>query len=281
VKPPIILIGTMRSGTTWLGETFSRHPDLAYWPEPRHVWSWGHAYRPDYLLSAEDATPRIKRHIRKTFEDFVESRGAERFMEKTPSNCLRVPFIHKIFPEARIILIVRDGRAVIRSSREIARRGMPVGSIRSRALATPIWEWPAYAPRAASAIWRKVTRRPLNYWGPRPPGWKRWVREGPREVALAKVWSATITRAVEDVRALPESSAIEFRYEDLMRDPAPIMRRVVDFCELPGADDLVDEVVRSADASRADKWRREFDQETLDRIRPHMEPTLRWLGYEW
>ena len=56
---PIILIGTHRSGTTWLGQVLSRHSSLAYWVEPRYVWSWGNNYKPDDVLTKINAKPRI------------------------------------------------------------------------------------------------------------------------------------------------------------------------------------------------------------------------------
>lgn len=280
-QDPIILIGTNRSGTTWLGSAFAQHPRLAYWPEPRHVWTWGNAYRPDYLLTASDATPKIRRHIRSAIERYVREQGRERLAEKTPSNCLRVGFIHAVLPEARLVVIKRDGRSVLRSTQEIIRGGMPPGKVLSRALRTPIWEWPAYVPRATQALARKVMKKPLDYWGPRPPGWREWLASDPMPVVLAKVWSATIRRAVEDARQLPPGKVLEITYEGLMREPARVIGEVVSFLDLEEPAPVVDYVVKTADASRMGKWREELDAGLLEQVRPHMEPTLNWLGYEW
>lgn len=278
--PPVIVVGTQRSGTTWLGALFSRHPRLAYWSEPRHVWTWGNAYNADDVLTRADATPRIKAHIRRVFASFVRSSGRERLCEKTPSNCLRIPFVHEVYPEARILLVVRDGRSVIRSTGEIMERGVPGRRLLARARETPIWEWPAYGGQAASGAARRLLGRPLRFWGPRPPGWREWIDAFAPDVVRAKQWAATITRAVEDGRAIGPGSVFEFRYEDLMADPRPVMRRIVEFCGLDG-DDLVEHAAATVDASRRDKWRASLDAETLELIRPHMEPTLLELGYSW
>lgn len=278
---PIILIGTQRSGTTWLGSVFARHERLAYWEEPRHVWTWGNSYRPDDRLSERHARPRVVRHVRRTFSDFVRARAADRLVEKTPSNCLRIPFIHAIYPEARILLIVRDGRSVLRSTDRIMHTGVPTGRIWQRARQTPIWEWPAYAHQAAGAIVRKATRRPVRYWGPRPPDWRRWLHEHDRDLILARQWAATISIAVRDADTLPAGSAFRFRYEDLMAEPRSTMQQIVDFLSLPEADHLVDHVERTADPRRAEQWRDQLDKQTLERIRSIMEPTLNDLGYTW
>jgi len=39
-----------------------------------------------------------------------------RLLEKTPENCLRLPFLLEIFPDARIIHLTRDGRSNISSA---------------------------------------------------------------------------------------------------------------------------------------------------------------------
>jgi hypothetical protein len=279
--PPIILIGTQRSGTTWMGDVFARHPRLAYWPEPRHVWTSGNSYRPDDVLTAADARPSVTRRIRAIFDRFVEERGKDRLVEKTPSNCLRMPFIRAIYPDAKMILIVRDGRSVMRSTGAILEQGVPGNRIVSRALETPLWEWPAYIPRAASTIYRKVARKPLAFWGPRPPGWRDWVRNDPREVILAKQWAATISRAIEDGLAQPPELFFQYKYEEFMARPRENMERLLDFCQLENAGDVIEFVTATADPARQHKWKDEIDEGTLDLVRPHMEPTLNRLGYEW
>ena len=98
---------------------------------------------------------------------------------------------------------------------------------------------------------------------------------------LAKQWVATIGHALADARAMGPSQLLEFRYEDLVRGPREVMRRIVDFVELPDADDLVEAAARTADASCIDKWRQGLSAETLEEVRPHVEPMLDQLGYEW
>ena len=121
---PAILLGTHRSGTTWLGDALSQAPELAYWPEPRQVWVYRNWFRDDDRLTEADATPPIARYIRSRFDRFTRRHSATRFCEKTPSNCLRVPFVREVLPDARFVLIIRDGRAVLRSTQEIHRQGV-------------------------------------------------------------------------------------------------------------------------------------------------------------
>lgn len=281
LESPIIIIGAQRSGTTWMGACFSRHPRLAYWEEPRHVWTWGNGYAPDDVLTERDASPKITAHIRAEFERFVRDRAKDRLVEKTPSNCLRIRFIHAVFPEARLILLLRDGRSVLRSTAEIMRAGAPVGRIWRRAVETPLREWPAYAPRAVGTVYRRIIGKPLAFWGPRPPGWRDWVGADPEPVMLAKQWAGSVNRALDDAASLPQDHVVHLRYESIMERPRQELQRAVDAVRLADAGDVLDFAASTADPARAAKWRAELDDETLELVRPHMEPTLQRLGYQW
>ena len=281
---PIILLGAHRSGTTWLGSLFSEQPELAYWVEPRHVWTWSNAYTPDDVLGAQHATERVRAHIRKTFDAFVRDAGADRLCEKTPSNLLRIPFIRSVYPDAKLVMIVRDGRSVLRSTDEIMSRGVPLKRIVQRAKETPLTEWPAYARSAIGALKRKVTGAKLEYWGPRPPGWKDWVGADHPDIILAKQWAGCTARALEDAARIEregQEPVLMFRYEDMLADPLGTTTRLCAHCELADPSPIIQKATQTADLSRAHKWRSALDQQTLDLVRPHMEPTMRRLGYDW
>lgn len=276
-RPPIVLIGSQRSGTTFLGDIFRAEPTIAYWEEPRHVWTRGNAYTRDDRLDTSHARPGVRSHIRTTFADFA---GDRRFCEKTPSNCLRIPFIRAVLPEARLLLILRDGRAVLRSTGEIMQQGVSTNRVIQRAKETPLTEWPAFFGQAVGTVARRITKKPLKYWGMRPPGWKGWIGM-PRTELLAHQWAGAITQALDDADALGSGQIHTFRYEDLMADPARVMRGVTDFIGLESPGEIIERVASKCDASRTDKWRDELDAAELDRVRPVLEPVLNRMGYQW
>ena len=118
LERPIIILGAGRSGTTALTEVLRHHPDVAVWEEPKHIWRFGHAYRSHDVLTAADATPRVKRYIHEQFAAYLRDSGKARFIEKTPSNCFRVSFIRAVFPDALFVHVMRDGRAAVTSAME-------------------------------------------------------------------------------------------------------------------------------------------------------------------
>ena len=105
----IFLIGAPRSGTTFLGEVLSKHSKIAYWPEPKYIWKYRRPLAKDDARPAGDATDGIKKYISKKFIQFAEKNNKIIFLEKTPSNCFRIPFINEIFPESKFIHVIRDG----------------------------------------------------------------------------------------------------------------------------------------------------------------------------
>lgn len=286
IQPPILLIGTYRSGTSWLTRVFSKHSDLACWMEPRYVWSWGNNYKPDDVLAKRDAKPHIVAHIRQRFQQFVQIQGKVRLFEKTPSNCLRLPFIYEVFPEAKIIHVVRDGRSVFSSANDMLETGFyRPDKLKNRfgemLQETPITQWPAYWPRIQETLLSKLMHKPLPFWGPRPTGWRDWLGNYPQSVILAKQWAAMAMKAFEDGQMLPSSQYYRFRYEDLIARPKETMSAILEFAELTQSKELIDYVTNTADPTRQRIWTDVIEAETLNQIRPHLETTLNALGYQW
>lgn len=287
IQRPIILIGTHRSGTTWLAQALSKNSKLALWMEPKYVWSWGNNFKPDDRLTERDATPEIVKHIQKRFKKFVDRSGKDRLLEKTPSNCLRLPFIRTVFPEAKIIHIIRDGRSVFYSTsrlidREYYRRDVLQRRFLEMLIETPYWAWLAYVPKIVETLACRLEGRSLSFWGPRPPGWHEWIDKYPKNVVLAKQWSATVSQAVQDGNAINDRNCyFRLYYEDLIQDPVTTMLHIVEFAELQNADNVIEYVKRTIDPERQTKWHELLSRETLQQIRPYMEGMLEQLGYSW
>ena len=283
---PIILVGTHRSGTSWLTRVFEQHPDLACWMEPRYVWSWGNNYKPNDVLTEQDAKPHITRHIRARFETFVRSQGKHRLFEKTPSNCLRLSFIHAVFPEAKVIHLLRDGRSVFTSASDL----MESGFYRSDKLTsrfcemlreTPVREWPAHWPKIRETLSCKLMSKPLPYWGPRPEGWQDWLSESP-QIILAKQWAATAMQAAIEGEKLPQKQYARFRYEDLIAYPEETLTAMMTFANLSESQQLIDYAKSTVFSGKKQrKWKDVLAQETMMEIRPHLQPALESLGYQW
>jgi Sulfotransferase family len=282
IEKPIFILGAQRSGTTWLGKAFEQHPDIASWNEIRHVWIWGNPNKPDDVLLASDLTPKIKQHIEKSFIKYLEKREKTRICDKTPSNCLRIPFIREVFPDAKILLLIRDGRSVISSTQKKLNQpaGVPWKEMNRRLSNIPIWEWHLFLPRLASRF-KTIIGKPLDYWGVQPPGWQEWVGKYPSHVVAAKQWAEMLKVAIQEGRKLPPENYLEVYYEKLAAAPQQELEKIIQFAHIDRPDPIVEYLVSTADASRTDKWKESIDPQALNDIRKIMEPMMIQLGYEW
>ena len=125
VRAPLFLIGTGRSGTTWLGKVLSLHPEVGFLNEPKALW---HAAIPDedlvgsysrtparLHLDQRDATPHAARTLARGYGAFLRLTGTRRVLDKYPELVFRVDCVRALFPDARFLLLVRDGADICRS----------------------------------------------------------------------------------------------------------------------------------------------------------------------
>lgn len=119
VEKPIFIVGMGRSGSTILGKILSLHPDIGFLNESKAVWYTvdplhdvvGHFQNgaAKYRLTAEDAGPIQQRAARKLFHFYAGLTRSRRVLDKNPEIVYRTPFVRTIFPDARFILLVRNG----------------------------------------------------------------------------------------------------------------------------------------------------------------------------
>jgi len=118
---PIFIVGFPHSGTSVLTSIFKEHPDLANWTEASEVWEsfWEEGLDEDFdkLVPKyeKDVDPIDSLRIKDAFYRFLNSQKKKRFVNKNPRNTVRILYIKKMFPDAKIIHIYRDGREVVNS----------------------------------------------------------------------------------------------------------------------------------------------------------------------
>jgi len=148
-QPPIFVLGSQRSGTTMLRLMLNNHPNLAIPHESafitiyfRRLGEYGDlacsanarrlladiARHPlvqrGKLIADQEAV--LARPIRdyRSFVDaifgcYAETEGKHRWGDKTPFYTADIDIIRTIFPDAKIVHLVRDGRDVVLSQKSI------------------------------------------------------------------------------------------------------------------------------------------------------------------
>ena len=138
---PVFVVGCPRSGTTLLATLLDRHSRIAIPPEtefflgvlPRNGRDragaahehyvdrlFSHPRTADLGLSREEVTARFRRYdpsyatlFMAALEGYAAKEGKARPGEKTPDHLRCVPRLLRLYPEARVVCIIRDGRDVV------------------------------------------------------------------------------------------------------------------------------------------------------------------------
>jgi hypothetical protein len=287
----VFVLGTGRCGSTLVEEVLCRHPSVGFvsnledrfnlpvsagrWngslyrrlpaavtQKSRLRYAPSEAYRvlsrevspllvsaPRDLL-ASDVTPWLENRFRTFFTDRAHAQGTDTFLHKF-TGWPRSGFIRGVFPSARFIHVVRDGRAVANSW-----------------LQMPWWlgyEGPDH--------WQ---------WGPLPADLAaEWQESGESFVVLAGLlWKMLIDAFDLARKGIPASDWLEVRYEDVAANPRTAFAKMLEFCGLPWDAEFERGFERhSFTASRSDAFRRDLAAPDVDRLSRILASPLASRGY--
>jgi hypothetical protein len=122
--PPVFVVGIPRSGTTWVYDVLDAHPQVCAVFESglfdstrgfggvlsRDGWRWNtnsdkHVAPRTYVVDELRAfADRVLAHHMQPHHRYL--------VEKTPGHVLALPVLVEVFPDAKIVHVVRDGRDV-------------------------------------------------------------------------------------------------------------------------------------------------------------------------
>jgi hypothetical protein len=175
-NPYLFVVGCPRSGTTLLQRMLDAHPLLAVSNDPHFIpfapgvrdgldppitpelVDWLLGYRTFARLGLDESAVRAAADCGGTFRDLVArlydvfggQRGKPLAGEKTPRYVRYLPLLHALFPAARVVHLVRDGRDVALSTLDWARPDRGPGRFR-------LWERSPVAVCALSWRWHVTT----------------------------------------------------------------------------------------------------------------------------
>lgn len=280
LRPPIILFGNFRSGTTLLHKLISLHPDAVSLYEPVSLWLYADPARDHDEFDEHDASDKVKRYIRNEFLKYQQQHGNRIVVEKTPHNILRISFVRAIFPEARFLYIVRDPLSFVSSVELKWQQPATKKRIMKRLKFTPITQMHHYLWRFFSQQWNKriLHRKYLSIWGPRYKGIQDDLKKEDLMTVIARQWSRSSSKAERDLALFEDGQVLRLRYEDFVQYPISNMERICAHCGLQMTEDMATTIKEVVKTDRKLKWQR-FEPHVLARILPELHEEMKRHGY--
>jgi omega-hydroxy-beta-dihydromenaquinone-9 sulfotransferase len=259
---PILIIGAPGSGTTLLHQTLCSHRDVAYIThnmlragilrhgrlvgdrrrallmlqnlihrDPASNNPLGDAlwikYFGDYnYMTEKDYSEEMADYFRKKVLQVQNLWGRPRFVDKTLVNCFRVRLLNSIFPDAKFIHTIRDGRAVafsILNKIDIAGDRFALFDVGFKDILGDKYQ---------------SDRSELYNYG---LAWAEFVRKG------------------REANAVAQNRYYEVRYEKLVTEPYDELRNIVDFCELDWYSEFEEKIPPTQNMN--EKWKQKASKE--------------------
>lgn len=269
-RRPVFVIGAPRSGTTTVFQLLRGSPELGSLPGEGHdIWRALHhpryaGWRSD-VLRAEDVRRGEERYVHARFHVYVDR---DRFVEKTPENSLRIPYLLELFPDAFFVAVRRSPCDVISSL--INGWHQPAGRYRSYFVPQDL-HIPDYPHR------RRWCFALIE-------GWREFASSPIPEIAFAQ-WDQC-THAIEEGRSLvPAGRWVDLCLEEMLERGYDALRGLwpaLGLEEPPGLErrfgELAADPPNSLTRPGRDKWRRD-NAVVVEPLLPRIAEAAAGRGY--
>ena len=285
------IVGTGRCGSTLLHEIFAKHQHTSFISviEERHrrlarFYRWANTvYRAEHSallgrfadefiptegyalidrsvspiysrpyrdLTADDVTPWLEKRFRSFFEQRYEIAGLPMMLHKY-TGWSRLGFFARIFPEARFVHVVRDGRAVANSWLQMR------------------W-WSGYQG-VDKWLWGPLTAEEQAL----------WEAQGQTYPALAGIsWRKLMESFQSDEAQALADRVLTIRYEDFLEDAQGHCRKILDFVGLEWSKDFEEQFATfEIRAGRKTAYRADLETAQLMQIEACCADLLEQFGY--
>lgn len=278
-NPCVFVVGCPRSGTTLLQRMLNNHPHLAVAYDTLFIPAAVRGQReknpavtpallesirnfrrfhrfglPEGILeSLASGADDYAELVARIYDAYARSHAKPLGGEKSPGYVRHMPMLQALFPWARFVHLVRDGRNVALSLMDWGKQKQkPKGPARKYRM------W-ADSPAAVSALW--------------------WVHKA--------------NRGCKDAESLRPGTYVEIAYEALVAEPEAELRKLAAFLQLPYSDDMVHfyvgKTVNKAGLSAKSAWlpatpgirdwRKSMDRDDLEMFEALAGECLAAFGY--
>lgn len=279
----IIIVGAARSGTKYLRDILSAAPNAVKVPyDINYIWRFHSENHPDDALPPELLTENKAEFIRSNIFRLAGSHGdsSHVLFEKTVGTTLRLPFAYAVFPDAKFVHLIRDGRAVTESAMRMWQEPPNWGKLLEKFRGIPLANlgyafW--FLGNFLSGIFSG--RGGGKIWGPRYPGIEDDIAGKLNLVRIcAKQWHASVDLALEGLKMVPAAQQIQIRYDQLVSGSEKL-EEVARFCGLTDIDEIIGTHIARVDSKADNKWQTALSDQQKIQMSELLAPMLQQLGY--
>lgn len=235
---PLIIIGAARSGTKLLRDLIALHPAIDKVPyDINYIWRIGNEQLGHDELSPHTLTEFSQQRIQQKIGLFT--RKAPVLVEKTVSNCLRVPFIDKVYPDAYYIHLVRNGFDVVESVHRQWTVAPDWTYLLQKARTFPVLTAPRYAMVYAKNMVKQLAvpnSESSRTWGPRYKGIEADLETRTLLEVCAFQWVRSVESATNDLTNLSEriggKRILTIQYEEFVAEPLLTLEKIATHIDL-------------------------------------------------
>jgi hypothetical protein len=269
----LVFIGGMgRSGTNLLRSMLDCHSQIASGPEfdpleatinlYRLVQSKRAAKRIDVYVTKDSIDRSFGDLIRSYFDEYVRAKGKRMLVEKTPSNIWNFDVLTEIFPDAKFIHVVRDGRDVACSHLEVGQRYLESNTDITKPDSSPL-----VSPLVCGILWTETVQRGMQICGPE----STLFRQGR---CLTVRYADLVFHTERELSRICNLLGIEF--EKTMLHPERCPHDVV----VDGLWVTKEKYFRPVAVSSIQRWRKDMDLRSRVLFSIKGQVGLKLLGYE-
>lgn len=306
---PIIILGSPRSGTTFLFNLLNESNELySLYEESRFLFrdfylKNKNRFHDDHLLPS-DLEESDKKILEENFHRYsfrlkstgqfvnkalkkklgwrwftsivsklnlaFKSNTNYRLVEKTPRNAFKVELLNELFPDALFIYIKRDGRSNISSLIEAWKKRSLDDLKESKRL--PQIDKELNFSNYDGKAWRFTL----------PPNWQAYTRSSLEEVCAFQ-WKSANDAIQSSLKNIDSQRVFEISYEDLVSDTPKVIKDICEFTKIRYNKEL-ESIAQAAPAvnyfdgkPRFDKWKKNEAQ--IEKVSQFIEDTQKAMGY--
>lgn len=228
----------------------------------------------DQRLGKETSNPEFESFYRDHIRKLLLVRARSRYLAKGNYNATRLPYLHKLFPDARFVIPVRNPidqvASLVKQDNLFEQLNNEDPRVDRQLRMSGHFEFgPARKPICLDRDESACSIRRLWESGKSAEGW-------------ALYWHGIYREVLRQLESDPElkSAVLLVKYEDMCREPGKIIGRLLEHTGLDASEavSIIEEFAGSI--SKPDYYQTEFPEQTLESLIEITHSTAQLLGYE-